>query len=74
MLGRLKMDVDQCINAYWSLSSQILSSDSRLGAMLKTMSRTSNGGKLDESLRNLLRQHGYDEKTPLKDPVNPCKV
>lgn len=74
MLGRLKMDVDQCIDAYWSLSNKMLSSDSRLGAMLKTMSRSSNGGKLDEVLRNMLRQHGYDEKTLLKDPGNPCKV
>lgn len=70
MLGRLGMDIVQCIDAYRVLCSQA----SRVGSGLKAPSRSSNGARLGQALKDILKQYGYDERTLLKDTGSSCKV
>lgn len=69
MLGRLGMDIVQCIDAYRVLCNQA----SRVGTGLKA-SRGSNSARLGQALKDILHQYGYDEKTLLKNPGSSCKV
>lgn len=73
MLGRLNMDVDQCIDAYRKLSKQVLCSDARLPS-IKSMVRSSNATRLEQALGDMLKQQGYDERTPLSDVDTSCRV
>ena len=73
MLGRLDMGVDQCIDAYRKLSKRVLCSDTRLPG-IKTMCRSSNAARLEQVLGDMLKQQGYDERTPFRDVDTPCRV
>lgn len=70
MLGRLGMDIVQCIDAYRVLCNQA----SRVGTGLKAPSRGSNGARLGQALKDILNQYGYDERTLLRNPGSSCKV
>lgn len=69
MLGRLGMDIVQCIDAY-----RVCSQASRVGSSLRAPSRSSNGARLGQALKGILKQYGYDERTLLKDTGSSCKV
>lgn len=73
MLGRLKMNIAECIDAYRKLFKQVLKNKS-LSEKYKERIRRSKGLRLDQALKDILNQHGYNERTLLKDPRNPCKV
>lgn len=72
MLGRLGMDIVQCIDAYRVLCQA--SSSGRVGTGLKATSRGSNGARLGQALKDILNQNGFDEKTLLRNPGSSCKV
>ena len=76
MLGRLKMSIDDCIEAYESMASKIFSA-----GVLNKIEHGSNTGALyspevlENCVKNLIKKHLGSEDAPMRDPdVNGCKV
>jgi len=61
MLGRLEMDVDECITAYCDLASEVFSE--KLGAFPTTLKgkvkARFDSTKLESAVRKVIRQRGY---------------
>jgi hypothetical protein len=75
MLGRLKMDVEQCISAYRSLSEQAFKRQRRIpfsttGGIKERFSSK----ELEAAVKRVLKEQGHDENALLKDTNNSCKV
>jgi hypothetical protein len=75
MLGRLRMDVDCCINAYCQLSEAVFH---KVHHRIKTLSGKVQGrfdsAVLEASIKSVLTEQGYDPESLLKDLDSPCKV
>jgi hypothetical protein len=76
MLGRLHMTIDQCIEAYERLASQIFGD----GALQKTADMITNGARysasaLESAIKEIVKQYTGNEDTLMRDnSENSCKV
>ncbi|KAL2817988.1 acyl transferase/acyl hydrolase/lysophospholipase [Aspergillus cavernicola] len=82
MLGRLKMDIDQCITGYTRLCKHVFSRKKRLsltgmGSMSnRSKSKSKHEGKrLEFALKSILRELGHEDKDMLLQDVDlSCRV
>lgn len=75
MLGRLKMDVDECINAYNKLSSQAFTRKALFPIDKHcNIKERFDSKQLELALKSAVMDRGYDEDTLLKDPDTSCRV
>lgn len=73
MLGRLRMTVDECIDAYTLLSDKVLDKSHRVninGELLDRFDAT----KLEQVVKEILAARGLDEDALLEDRGSSCKV
>lgn len=76
MLGRLRMTVDQCIEAYQRLASKIFKAGalSQIDSIANCGARYS-GSALEGAIKEVVEQYTGDVDAPMRDPLeNPCKV
>ena len=75
MLGRLKMGIDECIDAYLSLSKRVFEKKAhRINIMGKLQGRF-DSIELERSIKDTIIQCGLASETLLKDELNAsCKV
>ena len=74
MLGRLQMTIDECIDAYTSLSDKVFEKKShRVGIKGKLQGRFDSAA-LELAVKNILVSRGLGEDVLLKDTDSPCKV
>ncbi|GIK05967.1 hypothetical protein Aspvir_010084 [Aspergillus viridinutans] len=75
MLGRLKMGVDQCIDAYARLSRQAFTRKNYIPVTLRGKFRARfNTKKLEQALKTIVVEQGLDEDALLQDPDTSCRV
>lgn len=77
MLGRMRLNIDQCITAYTKLSLSIFT-------QLRHRIKLAKGGtpprfdqaELEKGIKSLLSEHGFREDELLKDPlqIGTCKT
>ncbi|GKZ38941.1 hypothetical protein AbraIFM66950_011546 [Aspergillus brasiliensis] len=75
MLGRLEMDIDQCINAYKRLSTHVFARKRLLpvGGNLRRQSKY-DGRRIETAMKAILHELGYEDDILLREPANSCKV
>lgn len=82
MLGRLEMDIDECIDKYIELSSKVFRRDRLLPIHLGlrgksgTVAARFDSQALEESVKTILQEKGLDRDALLKSsgPGELCKV
>ena len=75
MLGRLKMDVQQCIDAYCSLSARAFKRTRTVPLSMSGKVRERFSSKdLEIAIKEVLSTQGYDEDELLKDLDTSCRV
>ena len=75
MLGRLKMDVDECIDAYNKLSSQAFTRKALFPIDKHgNIKERFDSKQLELALKGAVMDRGYDQDTLLKDPDTSCRV
>ncbi|RHZ57295.1 uncharacterized protein CDV56_103895 [Aspergillus thermomutatus] len=75
MLGRLKMDVDQCINVYIRLSQQAFTRKNYIPVTPRLSFRARFDSKrLEQALKTVVVEQGLDEDALLQDPDTSCRV
>lgn len=75
MLGRLKMSVNDCIDAYISLSDRIFQKSKHLVMVDGSIRDRFDSGELTRAVKEFLRAQGISEDTSLNDvSENACKV
>ncbi|KAF8158515.1 acyl transferase/acyl hydrolase/lysophospholipase [Crassisporium funariophilum] len=75
MLGRLRMTVDQCIEAYEKLASKIFNA----GIMSKIENGSVTGARysatvLEQAIKDIVKQYTGNADEPMRDPQDECKV
>ena len=75
MLGRLQMAVDECINAYVSLSDRIFQKQRHRVTVKGRVQGRFNSNELERAVKEIVVRQGLTEDTLLKDaPDARCKV
>jgi hypothetical protein len=75
MLGRLKMDVQQCIDAYRGLSNQVFKRRRRIPFSIGgTICGRFDSNELEMAIKKVLVTQGYREDALLKEPGATCRV
>lgn len=75
MLGRLKMNVNDCINAYTSLSNKVFEKKSHRVTIKGKIQGRFDAAELERAVEQILKDHGFGQDTLLKDsPDASCKV
>lgn len=77
MLGRLEMSVDECIQAYTSLSEEIFSKDSKSKlkfTFLGDIKSRFDAARLEKATMKILDKAGMNKDTLLASPEAKCKV
>ncbi|KAK0388963.1 hypothetical protein NLU13_2540 [Sarocladium strictum] len=77
MLGRLEMSVDECIEAYTSLSEEIFSKDSKSKlkfTFLGDIKSRFDAARLEKATMKILDKAGMNKDTLLSSPEAKCKV
>ena len=75
MLGRLKMSVADCINAYLSLSEQVLKKKRHRIKFNGKFQGRFDSDELARAVKRVVKQQGLDEEALLKDePDSACKM
>ncbi|GFF59112.1 acyl transferase/acyl hydrolase/lysophospholipase [Aspergillus udagawae] len=75
MLGRLKMDVDDCIKAYQSLSAQVFSKKHSLINWGGAIQGRFDTQELENCIKNIVKNQGMPEDVLMRDTGDsPCKV
>jgi patatin-like phospholipase/acyl hydrolase len=74
MLGRLRMTIDECIDAYTTLSDKVFEKKShRVNLKGKLHGRFDSAG-LERAVKDVIANRGLGEDALLKDTDSPCKV
>lgn len=73
MLGRLRMTVPACIDAFEGLSEAIFGHSHLLEGLFTHKGRYSASNYIDQA-KKILRQQNHDENALMTDDYNPCKV
>ncbi|KAL1893605.1 hypothetical protein Sste5346_006436 [Sporothrix stenoceras] len=74
MLGRLRMTVDECIEAYTSLSDKVFEKKSHRVKINGKLQGRFDAAKLEDTIKEILRARNLDEDELLKDVAASCKV
>jgi uncharacterized protein YqgV (UPF0045/DUF77 family) len=75
MLGRLEMTIDECINAYLSLSDQIFQKKAHRVTIQGKIQGRFDSNKLEQAVKEVVRKRGAPEDTLLKSAGDAtCKV
>ncbi|SPQ22632.1 1f99ae8a-4da0-4fc0-93be-a6c3ebe73771 [Thermothielavioides terrestris] len=74
MLGRLRMTVDECIDAYTTLSDRIFKKKNHRVTITGKLQGRFDGAELERAVKAILVNRGLGEDALLKDPDSPCKV
>ena len=76
MLGRLKMDIDSCIDAYVNMSDRILrKTHHRVNATKGKVQGRFDSQELERAIKEIVVRSGLDENALLLDePGAPCRV
>jgi len=75
MLGRLKMDVDTCIDAYTEMSDSIFQKVAHRVTLSGKVQARFDSERLTKSIKAIIKQHGLQEDdTLLEKPAQGCKV
>ena len=75
MLGRLRMTVDDCINAYTSLSDKVFEKKSHRVNIKGKLQGRFDAAELERAVKKILADRGFDENTLFKEsPDVSCKV
>ena len=75
MLGRLKMSVDECIDAYLSLLDRVFQKKRHQVTTKSNIQDRFDSKKLERTMKEVVTRQGLQEDTLLKDPSNDaCKV
>ena len=74
MLGRLEMDVDECIEAYTGMFKTIFGKKGLPLNMWGNIKGRFDSAVLDKCIRNILKDRGLPEREPLNDGNERCKV
>ena len=75
MLGRLQMAVDECINAYVSLSDRIFQKQRHRVTIKGRVQGRFDSDELERAIKEIVLRQGLAEDTLLKDtPDGKCKV
>lgn len=75
MLGRLQMTVDECIDAYVSLSDQIFQKQRHRMTIHGRVQSQFDSDKLERAIKEIVVRRGLAEDALLKDsPDAKCKV
>lgn len=74
MLGRLEMDVDDCIEAYTSMFETIFKKKGLPVNMLGKIKGRFDSTILEECIRTILKRRGLSDAEPLNDGETRCKV
>jgi len=75
MLGRLKMSVDECIDAYLSLSDRVFQKKRHRVTTKGSIQGSFDSEELERTMKEVVTRQGLQEDTLLKDPSNDaCKV
>lgn len=74
MLGRLRMTVGECIEAYTALSDKVFEKKGRRFKINGKLQGRFNATELEDAVKQILRSHGLSEDALLKDVDAPCKV
>lgn len=75
MLGRLKMGIDECINAYLTLSGDIFRQKRHRVTVKGKIQGRFDSDELERAVKKIIKQQGLDENILLKDaPDAACKV
>jgi len=80
MLGRLRMSLDECEDAYTKMSERIFkpkrSSHNYFGRSSDFLGATGrfDSAELEDAIKEIIVHHQVKEGAPLKDPESPCKV
>jgi patatin-like phospholipase/acyl hydrolase len=75
MLGRLQMTVDDCIDAYTSLSDKVFEKKSHRVNIKGQIQGRFDTAELERAVKQILVDRGFDEDALLKDSLDaPCKV
>ena len=74
MLGRLGMTVDECIDAYTTLSDRVFEKKSHGVNIKGKLQGRFDSAALELAVKNILASRGLGEDALLKDIESPCKV
>ncbi|KAK3934341.1 acyl transferase/acyl hydrolase/lysophospholipase [Diplogelasinospora grovesii] len=74
MLGRLRMTVNECIDAYTTLSDRVFEKKSHRVDIKGKLQGRFDSAELKHAVRNILISRGLREDALLKDPNSPYKV
>jgi len=74
MLGRLRMTVDECIDAYTTLSDRVFEKKSHRITIKGKLQGRFDGAELERAVKTIVVNRGLGEDALLKDPDSPCKV
>lgn len=67
MLGRLKLSIDECVNAYMSLSDRVFQKERYRGTIKGNSQARIDFEKLQRAIKEIFTQQGLHEDTLLKD-------
>jgi hypothetical protein len=73
ILGRLRITVDESINAYTTLSNKVFKKSYRINIKGKLQGRF-DSAKLERAVKDIIVNRGLGEDALLKDTDSPCKV
>ena len=75
MLGRLKMSIDECIDAYLQLSDRIFQKKRHRATVKGKIQGRFDADELERAVKKVIRAQGFQEDALLKDaPETACKV
>ena len=75
MLGRLKMSIDECINAYLQLSDRIFQKKRHRVTVKGKIQGRFDSDELERAVKEVIKGQGLQEDALLKDTPNAsCKV
>ncbi|RYP68522.1 hypothetical protein DL771_006599 [Monosporascus sp. 5C6A] len=74
MLGSLGMTVDECIEAYTSLSDKVFEKKSHRVNIKGKIQGRFDTAELERAIKQILQDRGLSEEALLKDADGPCKV
>lgn len=75
MLGRLKMSIDECIDAYLQLSERIFQRKRHRVSVKGQIQGRFDSDELEQAVKEIITKQGLQENTLLKDtPDAACKV
>ena len=75
MLGRLKMDIHSCINAYISLSDSVFQKVKHRVTLGGKVQGRFNSAELERAIKDIVKGAGLDQDTILKDEAGAdCRV